>query len=76
MKEWDIKRITEKDCAIFMWTTDAHIKEAIELMESWGFKYVTVAFIWSKTSKNGNLLWNLGAWTMKNCELCLFGTKG
>ena len=33
MKEWNIKRITEKDCAIFMWTTDAHIKEAIELFE-------------------------------------------
>ena len=76
MKEWNIKRITEKDCAIFMWTTDSHIKEAIELMESWGFRYVSVAFIWSKTSKNGNLLWNLGAWAMKNCELCLFGTKG
>lgn len=76
MKYWNIKRITKKDCAIFMWSTDAHIKEAIELMESWGFKYVTIAFVWSKTSKNRKLLWNLGAWTMKNCELCLFGTKG
>lgn len=76
MKLWNVKRITEKNCAIFMWTTDAHIKEAIDLMESWGFKYITVAFIWSKTSKNGNLLWTLGAWTMKNCEICLFGTRG
>lgn len=76
MKEWDIKNIAEKDCAIFMWTTDAHIQEAIQSMQSWGFKYVTVAFIWAKTTNSGKQVHNLGAWTMKNCELCLFGTKG
>lgn len=78
MKTWGdtIKKISENDSAIFMWTTDAHIKEAIELMESWGFKYVTVAFIWAKTTNTGKQVCNLGAWTMKNCEICLFGTKG
>ena len=76
MKKWDIKSISENDCAIFMWTTDAHIKEAIELMESWGFNYKTVAFVWSKHSNKGNELFTLGAWTMKNSELCLLGTKG
>lgn len=76
MERWDIKRITEKDCAIFMWTTDAHVKQAIKLMEAWGFKYVTIAFIWAKTTKNGKQVSNLGAWTMKNCEIVLFGTRG
>ena len=76
MEQWDISRIADKDCAIFMWTTDAHIEEAIRLMKSWGFKYVTIAFIWSKVTKNGKQVSNLGAWTMKNCEICLFGTKG
>lgn len=76
MKKWDIKSISEKDCAIFMWTTDAHLKEAISLMEAWGFKYVTIAFIWVKTTNKGNIVSNLGAWTMKNCEICLFGTRG
>ena len=33
-----------------MWTTDAHIEEAIKLMKAWGFKYVTIAFIWAKTT--------------------------
>lgn len=76
MKNWDIGRIADKDCVVFMWTTDAHICEAIELMKAWGFKYVTVAFIWAKMSKHGKQLANLGAWTMKNCELVLLGTKG
>lgn len=52
------------------------LEEALNLMKKWGFKYVTVAFIWSKVTKNGKQVSNLGAWTMKNCEICLFGTKG
>jgi site-specific DNA-methyltransferase (adenine-specific) len=76
MCEWDVGRIADTDCALFMWTTDAHIEEALNLMKKWGFKYVTVAFIWSKVTKNGKQVSNLGAWTMKNCEICLFGTKG
>lgn len=76
MKQWNIKSICDNDCAMFMWTTDAHIKEAIELMSAWGFNYVTVAFVWSKQSKNAKEVYTLGAWTLKNCELCLFGTRG
>lgn len=76
MCEWDIKRITNRDCAIFLWSTDSHIKDAIELLKAWGFKFVTIAFVWVKTTRKGNRVSNLGAWTMKNCEVCLFGTKG
>lgn len=76
MSQWDVGRIAAQDCAILMWSTDAHIKEAIELMEAWGFRYVTIAFVWAKTSKNGKQISNLGAWTLKNCEICLLGTKG
>lgn len=73
---WDIGRIAAEDCALFMWVTDAHIEEALSLLKAWGFRYVTIAFIWAKQSKNGKQISNLGAWTMKNCEICLFGTKG
>lgn len=76
MSEWDIKRIASKDCALFMWATDSHIYDALCLMKAWGFKYVTVAFVWRKITKNGKQVSNLGAWTMKNCEICLLGTRG
>lgn len=76
MCKWDIGRIADNDCALFMWTTDSHVEDAIQLMKSWGFKYVTIAFVWVKQTKNGNQVSNLGAWTMKNCEICLFGTRG
>ncbi len=71
-----VKEIIDDDCALFLWSTDAHLKEAITIIEAWGFKYITIAFVWEKISKKGNTVANLGAWTMKNYELCLFGTKG
>lgn len=76
MSEWDVGRIADTDCALFMWSTDSHIPEAIELMKAWGFKYVTIAFVWLKETNKGRPVANLGQWTMKGCELCLLGTKG
>ena len=76
IKDLPVSDISETDCALFMWSTDAHLGEAIETMKSWGFKYITVAFVWEKLTTTGKTVANLGAWTMKNYELCLFGTKG
>lgn len=76
IKNLPVGDISATDCALFLWSTDAHLGEAIETMESWGFKYVTVAFVWEKLTATGKTVANLGAWTMKNYELCLFGTKG
>ena len=72
----DVKDITEKDCALFLWTTDAHIPNALSLINAWGFKYKTVAFIWQKVTNKNNQICTLGAWTLKNCEICLLATKG
>ncbi len=76
IKNLSVSQISEKDSALFLWSTDAHLKEAIEVIESWGFKYITVAFVWEKLTNTGKTVANLGAWTMKNYELCLLGTKG
>ena len=76
IKNLPVKNVCMDDCALFLWTTDAHLKEAIETIEGWGFKYITVAFVWEKKTKTGKTVHNLGAWTMKNYELCLFGTRG
>ena len=76
LKKLEIKRIAEKDAVLFMWATDAHIPDALELFEAWGFRYVTVAFVWSKKTVTGKNVANLAPWTLKNCELCLMGTRG
>ncbi len=71
-----IKDIAEDDCAMFMWVTDSHLNEGIELMKEWGFQYKTIAFNWIKLTSKGNYCKNVAPWTMKSSELCLLGIKG
>lgn len=71
-----ISNIADENCALFLWATYPNLKDAINVMESWGFTYKTVAFTWIKTYKNGNPFVGLGYWTRANAEICLLGTKG
>lgn len=75
LKEF-VNRITTKNSVLFMWTTDAHLKSALEVMEAWGYTYKTIAFIWNKKEKSGKQVCYMGMWTMKGSEICLLGTKG
>ena len=76
LKELPIKKITKEDTSCFMWVTDSHIDEALEILKSWGFKYKTIAFNWVKTTSKGNYCKNVAPWTMKSSEICLLGIKG
>lgn len=58
------------DCALFMWSVDSHLAQAIELMQAWGFQYKTIAFVWIKPQIG------MGYWTRKMAEVCLLGTRG
>lgn len=79
-REWisslPVGGIAAKDCVLFLWAVSPQLPEALQVMQAWGFKYKTVAFCWSKITKNFKPVSNLGRWTMGNIELCLFGTKG
>ncbi len=76
LKELPIERICANDCVLFMWTTDSHLPFAIEIMEAWGFRYATIAFVWLKKTTTGKQVCYYGYWTMKGMELCLLGRKG
>ncbi len=76
LKALPIQDMTEDDAACFMWVTDSHLNEAIEIFKAWGFKYKTIAFNWVKTTSKGNYCKNVAPWTMKSSEICLLGTKG
>lgn len=65
-----INTIAKEDCLLFMWTTNPHLFQAIELGQAWGFEYKTVAFIWDKMNHNP------GQYTLSNCELCLVFKRG
>jgi len=71
-----VKNIVAEDAICLMWSTDAHLKQAIETMEAWGFKYKTVAFIWLKKEASGKPVCFMGCWTMKQAEIVILGTRG
>lgn len=72
-----VDKIADKDCILFLWITFPCLKEGIEVMERWGFKYKTCGFNWVKKNKKKNTYFmGLGFWTRSNSEVCLIGTKG
>lgn len=76
IKSLPVGSIADKDCVLFLWAVSPLMPEALQVIESWGFKYKTIGFVWSKKYANGEPVSNLGRWTMGNVELCLLATKG
>jgi N6-adenosine-specific RNA methylase IME4 len=71
-----INNIADKNCALILWVTFPRLKEGIQVMEAWGFRYVTVAFNWFKTNKNGSPFFGIGYYSKSNSEIALLGIKG
>jgi len=64
-----VKDIADDNCWLYLWVTNNFLKDGIEVMESWGFRYVT-NFVWAKDS------FGIGYYFRGQHELCLFGVKG
>lgn len=85
IKSLNIEKIVDKDCILFLWCTYPMLKEGLEVIEAWGFKYKTIAFQWIKLNKKAghqnnylkrNYFYGLGRWTRGNTEPCLLAIKG
>ena len=77
IKKLPIKELADDNCVLFLWTTFPMIREALEVIDSWGFKYKTVGFNWLKTNpKNNKPFFGVGYYTKSNGEICLLATKG
>lgn len=49
----DIGSIAKKDSWLFVWGVWAQIKQCLNCIEAWGFRYCTCAFLWTKRTKTG-----------------------
>nr|DAU60994.1 MAG TPA: N6 adenosine methyltransferase subunit [Caudoviricetes sp.] len=92
LEKLPVKNLAERDAVLFLWATYPQMKEALQLIEEWGFKYKTIAFQWIKLNRNVQLnnftistvqdilhkacFFGLGRWTRGNTECCLLATKG
>jgi N6-adenosine-specific RNA methylase IME4 len=72
-----ISRISDENCALFMWTTFPKLLEQVDVFKFWGFHYVTLGFSWIKIyKKSAKPCFGIGYYTKSNCEVCLLGIKG
>ena len=72
-----VKDLADEDCVLFIWVTMPLLEESFQVINSWGFKYITCAFSWIKINKNdGKPRSGLGQWTNANAEICLLAKKG
>lgn len=74
-----VSRLAAPNSVMFMWVTWPFLMEghqAHDLMEAWGFKPKTVAFVWVKKTVNGLDAVGGGSWTRANTEVCILGVRG
>lgn len=77
IKNLPVSNLADKNCMLFLWVTFPNLKEGLDVINSWGFKYKTLGFSWIKTNKkNEKPFFGIGYYTKSNCEVCLIGVKG
>lgn len=71
-----IQNIAANNCALILWATMPKLPEALQVINAWGFKYITCLFNWVKLNPKGEGIYSgLGHWVNGNAELALFGKK-
>jgi N6-adenosine-specific RNA methylase IME4 len=64
-----VATIAHDDCLLWLWTTNHHMREALGVLDAWGFQQKTI-LTWVK-DKMG-----LGDWLRGQTEHCLLATRG
>jgi site-specific DNA-methyltransferase (adenine-specific) len=74
----NIQSIAARDALLFLWVTNPFVVRGVHthVAERWGFTLKTIAFVWAKTSANGDPSIGMGHWTRANPELCFLGVRG
>ena len=70
-----IQAVSAPDAYLFMWATCPMLSEALQTIEAWGFRYLTVAFVWIKTTQTGECWKGPGHYIPSNAELCLHAIR-
>lgn len=64
-----VAEMCESDAVLYLWGTAPKLREALRVMDAWGFDYKTNA-VWDKEIKG------MGYWFRGQHELLLVGTRG
>lgn len=69
-----VVQIANPNSILFMWVNGPKLFDAEIVMDAWGFKYKSIAFVWAKLTKDGTgFPIGNGYWTRANPEICVYG---
>lgn len=79
-----VAELAAEDCTCFLWDCWPMLRQALQVMEGWGFTHKSCAFVWTKANVQQIELFRddadpdmlMGYWTRANTEFCLLGTRG
>jgi N6-adenosine-specific RNA methylase IME4/ParB-like chromosome segregation protein Spo0J len=69
IKAMPVCRIADENAILWLWTTNAHLRVAFEVVDAWGFEYRTL-LTWVKDRMG------TGEWLRGQTEHCLLGVRG
>ena len=77
IRQLPVSQIAADNSLLFMWGTFPKLRQAVSTMGSWGFEYVTAAFVWVKKNKRKDSYFvGMGSYTRSNAEVCFLGKRG
>jgi N6-adenosine-specific RNA methylase IME4 len=77
LKALPVGELADPRCSVlYMWACSPLLDQAIQLGQHWGFRYVTVAHCWVKTTAAGRPVMACGRWQRPSTELLLVFVKG
>lgn len=75
LRDLPVENLAAADCLMMLWTTMPKLKFSLELLELWGFRYVT-AGAWFKRTVNGKIALGRGKVLQSGAENYLLGARG
>ncbi|RIH84402.1 MT-A70 family methyltransferase [Calidithermus roseus] len=76
IKEIPVSLVAAENSHLYLWVPNALLKEGLEVMEAWGFRYKT-NLIWHKIRKDGGPDGRgVGFYFRNTTEMVLFGVRG
>ncbi len=48
-----VQKLAADNCMLCLWATMPKLREALQVIDAWGFKYITTGWVWVKMNPSG-----------------------
>lgn len=75
LRDLPVGHLAAADCLLWLWSTMPQLRFSMELLETWGFRFVT-AGSWIKRTRHGRVALGTGKVLQNGAENWLIGARG